>query len=289
MRIPGNKLGHLIDFYYSELQETHERNEITAILQVAAQKILDLHPNQLLRNREQNLNQSDVLKLYDCAKALKNGTPLQYLLQEAWFFDAPFFVNEAVLIPRPETEELVDMVLKDKPPVKSMLDIGTGSGCIAITLQKKLHVPKAYACDISEDALVVARKNNTAHEAKVEFFKADALQIEQFPISEKVDLIISNPPYIKPSEKNSLTTQVLEHEPHLALFAPGEDGMAFYKAIIKLSETHLNPGGSLYFELNPLTAQQVADQAKNSHIFDLTELSKDMSGNVRFLKAIAKT
>src|SRR6187401_1930930 len=136
MRIAGNKLRHLRDFFYSELEGIYEEGEIAALFKLAAEKFLGLNASQQNKNLEENLNQSDLLKLYDCAKDLRKQIPLQYILKEAWFYDLPFYVDSSVLIPRPETEELVDFILKENKKADSIFDIGTGSGCIPIALKK---------------------------------------------------------------------------------------------------------------------------------------------------------
>src|SRR5688572_23469378 len=147
MRIPGNKLKHLRDFFFTELKGKFEEPEIAAMFQAAARHYLDFSATDIVLRAEENLNQSDLLKLYDCAKDLKKDVPLQYILGEAWFYGRPFFVNASVLIPRPETEELVETILNKNPEISSPLDIGTGSGCIPITVKRKRPMANVYACD----------------------------------------------------------------------------------------------------------------------------------------------
>jgi len=288
MRVAGNKLKHIIDFFNTELGGTFPSGEIEAMLSFAVETVLGFSKTQLLQKIEENINQSDLLKLYDCAKGLKKNIPLQYLLGETIFYDLKFKVNEHVLIPRPETEELVDMVLKENKTASSLLDIGTGSGCIPITFKKNLPQSEVLACDISTEALSLAKRNAEINNSPVHFFEANVLEDGQVEkkAAKTFDIIISNPPYIKKSEKKQMHPNVLDHEPHLALFVSGPDAIIFYKKIVDLCANALAKKGKLYFELNPLTANEVDAYAKASGLFETTYLIKDMSGALRFLKAV---
>ncbi|MBX3163891.1 MAG: peptide chain release factor N(5)-glutamine methyltransferase [Bacteroidetes bacterium] len=281
VRVASNKLKHILDFFHSELNGIYPTSEIEAMTAIAVYSVLGFSKTDMVLRAEENLNQSDLLKLYDCAKDLKNHVPLQYILKEAWFYNLKFYVNNNVLIPRPETEELVDVIIKENKTTHSFLDIGTGSGCIPVSIKKNSSSATVSACDISKAALQVAQKNAENHKTNIHFFEKDILNES---IAGKFDVIISNPPYIKKEEAATLSKQVIEHEPHLALFT-GEDDIVFYKKIIDLCKTSLNEKGHLYFELNPLTANSVKDYALNSNLFSSVELLKDMSGNVRFLRA----
>ncbi|PBQ33039.1 protein-(glutamine-N5) methyltransferase, release factor-specific [Sphingobacteriaceae bacterium] len=288
MRIAGNKLKHISDFFYSELREVYPVSEIDAMLAVAVETVLGFSRTEQLSKQEENINQSDLLKLYDCAKDLKKNIPLQYSLGETWFYNLRFKVNASVLIPRPETEELVDLILKENPASRSVLDIGTGSGCIPVCLKYYSPKTEVFACDISSDALSLAGKNSLLNKAEVNFFEANALDETDIPskIERDFEIIISNPPYIKAEEKKLMEKNVLEHEPHLALFVEGNDSIIFYKKIIDLCSKSLAQKGKLYFELNALTAKEVQRYADGSHLFEKTFLIKDMSGALRFFKGI---
>lgn len=287
MRVAGNKLKHISSFFYSELSDSYPASEIEAMLAFAVESVLGFSKTELVLKAEENINQSDLLKLYDCAKDLKKNIPLQYILGETWFYGLRFKVNKHVLIPRPETEELVELILKENRIVSSILDIATGSGCIPVSLKKNLPKTTVLACDISADALHVAGENAVLNKTNIDFFKEDILQTTDFSVEPtSFEMIISNPPYIKESEKNKMDKNVLDHEPHQALFVEGEDEILFYRKIIDLCQKALIPKGRLYFELNPLTAQSVEDYAKKSNLFESTALIKDMSGKTRFFKAI---
>ena len=282
MRIANNSLSALIGFYHSELNSNYEESEIDALLNLVLEHYLGFSKTNVLTNKNENLNQSDLLKLYFCCKELKKNIPIQYILKEAWFYNLKFYVNQHVLIPRPETEELVDLILKENKNALSFLDIGTGSGCIPISIKKNNPTSNVYACDISKDALLVAKKNAEINKAPITLIDLDVLDNKavQEKLETTFDVIISNPPYIKIDEKNLLSKHVIDNEPHLALFVNGTDDILFYKKIIDLCEEKLNANGKLYFELNPLTAEDVLSYANNSKIF------KDMSGKLRFLKAL---
>jgi len=240
--------------------------------------------------KEENLNQSDILKLYDCCKELKKNIPLQYVLGETIFYGLRFKVDANVLIPRPETEELVDLILKDCEKLNEttldILDIGTGSGCIPVTLKNKLPEANVSAVDISESALSIAQQNAINNKTTVLFNQVDILNTEAGYILDTYDIIVSNPPYIAKAEANQMHERVKNNEPSIALFVDNNDATFFYKRIIELCKEHLNPGGCLYFELNPLFANDVLVMAEKINLFKEIVLQKDMSGNIRFLKAI---
>ncbi len=290
MRVASNKLKHLIDFFHAELATNYGSGEIDALANASIQHVLGYSKTQVLQKKEENLNQSDLLKLYDLAKELKKNIPLQYVLGEAWFYNLKFKVNPFVLIPRPETEELVELILKEEKKPHSILDLGTGSGCIPIALKKNIPGALVAACDISKEALDLATSNAKLNSANVRFFEYDILHPKETSsdLSGTYDVIVSNPPYIKLSEKDRIEKNVLEHEPHLALFVEGADEIIFYKRIIDLCHNSLSNEGRLYFELNPLTSGDVKDYAIQSALFNTVEVLKDMSGNERFLKARKK-
>ena len=290
MRIASNKISALLNYYHIELANKYNLAEVNAMFELAIEHYLDISKKQLPKHLEHNLNHSDLLKIYDCCKKIKSGIPIQYILGEAYFLDLSFKVNSSVLIPRPETEELVDMILKENKTSTSFLDIGTGSACIPISIKHNLPEKNVSACDISETALHIAKENADKHKTNVGFFKSDVLNKKKFleDCIHTFEVIVSNPPYIQRSEKNLMEAHVLEQEPHLALFVEGNDPVVFYKSIIDLCEYKLHAKGKLYFELNPLTALDVKDYAENTNLFSIIELIKDMSGKIRFLKAVKK-
>ncbi len=214
---------------------------------------------------------------------LLNHEPIQYITGEARFHGLELSVNPSVLIPRPETEELVDIItdtVNGRTDLR-VLDIGTGSGCIAISLARALKFPQVTALDISPEALDTARKNATSLKTNIRFLQTDILK--SVPHGE-YDIIVSNPPYVDESEKKDMEDNVLLHEPHTALFVPDDNPLLFYKRITTLSDTLLAPGGYLFLEINPRHSEALADLATSSGLTE-TEIIKDSFGKDRFLKA----
>jgi release factor glutamine methyltransferase len=289
MKIASNKLSDLYEFYKTELLSVYDEEELYAIFELVCEHYLGYSKTDTRLNFLGNLNQSDVLKIYDTAKALTSGAPVQYVLGEADFYNLKFNVNSSTLIPRPETEELVDLIIKQetsgKVPV-NILDIGTGSGCIPITLKKYITHSTVTGVDISEKALEVATSNAIKNKVEVEFIQQDILS--DFPSSvfhSPFSIIVSNPPYVLNSEAKQMEVRVLQHEPHVALFVEDDDPIIFYKRIIDLCTTHLAEKGYLFFELNPLYANDVKNYANAAKIFNFAGIINDMSGKQRFLKA----
>lgn len=216
---------------------------------------------------------------------LRKNEPIQYILNEAWFYDIPFFVNKSVLIPRPETEELVDWIIKDHKTVQelSILDVGTGSGCIPIILKRKIPQATVSSCDISTAALEIAQKNARKHKTGIDFIQSDFLNRDAWPLLPKSDIIVSNPPYIPQKEKESMHDNVLAYEPHLALFVENNNPLIFYTAIAEAGKILLNETGMIYVEIFEGLGNETAlvFQSRGYH----TVLKKDMQGKDRFIKA----
>lgn len=215
--------------------------------------------------------------------------PLQYVLQEAWFAGILLYVDERVLIPRPETEELVDWMIKDIQSDQhnkgsSILDIGTGSGCIALGLKKHLRFCEVHACDVSEGVLEVGRQNAADNNLAVQFHLLNILLEEEYPRLPFFDYIVSNPPYIPLSDKNSMHPNVLEYEPHLALFVDNKDPLLFYRAITHFSGTNMKKEGAIYLEIHEALAQPVQELLMQKGFFKI-EIRKDMQGKERMIKA----
>ena len=217
---------------------------------------------------------------------LKLEIPIQYLLGKTSFYGLDFEVNENVLIPRPETEELVDWIISNNQAIKKsnnikILDIGTGSGCIAISLAKNLPNAQVFAIDVSENALVTAKKNAILNEANVTFIKQNIL--ETLDLGQKFDIIVSNPPYVRNLEKEEIKKNVLNHEPHLALFVEDNDALIFYKKITELAQKNLSISGQLYFEINQYLGKEMVVLLEEMGFKDI-ELRKDIYGNDRMTK-----
>ena len=202
--------------------------------------------------------------------------------------DLEFIVDKNVLIPRPETEDLVRWILKDIKDNRSeinILDIGTGSGCIPITLKKQLPNAKVFALDISDNALKIAMQNAKLNHVQIEFIHANILEIEK--LDQKFDIIVSNPPYVRELEKNEMQKNVLKHEPELALFVSDEDPLLFYKKIVEFALQNLKNNGAVYFEINQYLGKETQQLLDSTNFYDI-ELRQDIFGNDRMLKGIKK-
>lgn len=293
MKIASNKLSELYNYYKNELSLIYDEGELYSIFELVCEKYLNYSKADVKQHFNENINQSNLINIYNAGVELKKGTPIQYILKEAFFYNLLFNVSSDVLIPRPETEELVDIILKSQTTNNfiptTILDIGTGSGCIPITLKKHLSQAKVTGLDISDKALQVAKSNAIKNNVEVEFLNIDILASQSN--NQKLlsyNLIVSNPPYVLNSEAPQMDERVLEHEPHVALFVEDDDPIIFYKRIIDLCNSHLEEKGYLYFELNPMYALAVKNYANNSKIFNFTEILNDMSGKQRFFKAQKK-
>lgn len=215
---------------------------------------------------------------------LLNYEPIQYILGSTLFFGSDFIVNKEVLIPRPETEELISWVLEQLDPDNSIkiLDIGTGSGCIAISLAKQLPRADVYAMDISLGALSIAKKNAEANGVVIQFIEASILDWESQDLF--FDVIVSNPPYVRKSEKEMMSPNVLNHEPHLALFVENNNPLLFYKAIVEMSKRNLTSQGLIYFEINEYLTKETKSLF-SSTFFEAVQLKRDIFSKYRMLRA----
>lgn len=233
----------------------------------------------------ETISASEWEKLDKLVSGIESEIPLQYLLEKAHFMGFELMVNPSVLIPRPETEELVSLVLENRNlENKSLLDLCTGSGCIALALSLKGNFKSIDGLDVSTGALETARINAEKLGALVSFFAFDLL-CDSLPEGASWDVWISNPPYVAGSEAAQMDARVLQHEPHLALFVPDEDALMFYRRILDLSEKHLNPDGEIFLEINPVYAEELALLFKSKDWVGSAEILKDMSGKQRFLHA----
>lgn len=264
------------------LTPMHGAQEARAIVYALLEDVFGLRKTDVLLGRFERLSEAEKLHFAECAKRLSTGEPLQYVVGTAPFGNLTFEVTPATLIPRPETLELVEWVATDEQvrPALRLLDIGTGSGCIAISLAKLLPQAVVSAWDISADALAVARRNAQRNGVKVDFKQVDVLHVSE---AETYDCIVSNPPYICEEEKAEMTDSVLLHEPHTALFVPNTDPLRFYRAIAELGMRCLSPGGTLYFEINRAYGAETCNLLRDLGFCDV-ELRKDFYGNDRMVK-----
>lgn len=268
------------------LREEYPPQEVSTFFNLLAESYLGMTRLEIALSPDKSLSPQEISRFRWALKKLLDHQPIQYIIGETEFSGLVFKVDHNVLVPRPETEELVEWVLadteKDGQEDLKILDIGTGSGCIAISLAKKLPWAKVAAMDISAGALEVAQKNARRHGTRVKFLRADILSTEE--LEGYYDIIISNPPYVRELERSGMNRNVLDNEPSGALFVKDEDPLLFYDKITKLAIQSLPQGGKLYFEVNQFLGEATRDLVKREGFS--TELRKDIFGNDRMLKAV---
>ena len=269
------------------LTKVYDEGEAKAIARMTYEERFGLTLSDIYLGKDTQLSADCQAELEEIAKRLLQGEPIQYVLGHADFCGRTFLVNEHVLIPRPETEELCQWIFTQKEPslLCKILDIGTGSGCIAITLAAEMPQAEVTAWDISPDALEVARENARLNNVHVSFEQVDALNSQFSILNSQFDLIVSNPPYICNKEREAMEPNVLEHEPHTALFVPDDDPLLFYRAIAQYGHTALKDGGWLYFEINPLYAKDICNMLGAMSYHDI-ETKTDQYGKQRMIRAM---
>lgn len=273
----------LIDKLQTSLSGTYEGHELTAIIRTICCDMLGIDTATYYLKEAVTLTTEQGTLLQGIIDRLRQGEPLQYIEGKAPFCGMEFAVNSSVLIPRPETAELVDwIVCEHATQHPRILDLGTGSGCIAIALSKQLPQATIEACDISAEALTVAKENARMNEAPVSFFRHDMLDLGT-PLPHSYDILVSNPPYIRQSEAADMSIQVTEWEPHTALFVPDDDALRFYRAIAELGQTEaLRPGGHIYVEINQALGKETVALFE-AYGYQDVELRKDIYGNERMI------
>ncbi len=285
--VKDNKASSLLELAKTELAELYAVEELDNIAHWLIEHYAHISRSQLHQQPHLLVNQSDIILFSNAVDELKKGAPVQYVIGVVDFYGLKLSVDPSVLIPRPETEELVDIIIKENKNDKALkiLDIGTGSGCIALSLAKHFTLSQVTAVDISADALNVARKNAiNNHINNIKFLELDFLKENNF-IEKEFDIIVSNPPYIAASESTTMSKNVLDFEPSTALFVPNEDPLIFYTRIAEMAKTHLKRGGVVYVEIN----ERLGDETRlafSEKPFTSVHLLKDMFGKNRFIKAV---
>ena len=270
-----------------QLQSLYDERESAAIAHELMSHITALDKIQRLIYKEKTFTEAEQLRFDSAAEALLKGEPIQYVTGSSWFLGREFSVNNNVLIPRPETEELVQWIYEDRKMERvplSILDIGTGSGCIAISLKLLLPFANVTAIDVSRGAMEVAKSNAAGLGADVNWIELDFLDPAAHNKLGVHDVIVSNPPYIRAGDKDSLHINVRNFEPALALFVPDDDRLVFYRAIAQFGKTHLNAGGAIYCETEATHALACRELFFEMGYTENAELRKDMHGNWRMLK-----
>jgi len=275
-----------INHIQSELKGLYPETEIKSFSYLIIEKLAGFSRTEIIVNKNTLFSDEQHHVIETFIEKLKKNVPIQYILGETEFFGLTFNVNESVLIPRPETEELVEWIRSENNRCADLniLDIGTGSGCIAISLKHEFPNASVHAFDISEQALNTARSNAERNKLNVTFSRIDILNAPE--TEQQWDIIVCNPPYVTEQEKSSILPNVLEHEPHLALFVPDNDPLLFYRCIAIFAQQHLKPKGKLYFEINRQFGKATVDLL-TAMGFGNVELRKDISGNDRMVRAIA--
>ncbi len=283
------------------LYRIYDRREAGNIAMLVMEKITGMQRTERLLYKDRLLPEAQEARLIHYTTLLSAHHPVQYVLREAWFYGMPLYVDENVLIPRPETEELVEWIVKDEGyrlqvagnrsqfagnqvgGGPTILDIGTGSGCIAIALKKNIPGSEVCAIDISDKVLAVARKNASAQETPICFLHIDFLESDHRNALPLFDIIVSNPPYIPLKDKAAMHKNVVDHEPHSALFVKDNDPLLFYSAVADFVPRHLQPGGSIYMEIHESMGKAV-EGIFVQHGFTQTAIRKDMQGKDRMVK-----
>lgn len=294
------KLKDLKHKFHEHLDAIYGKEEVQTFFFMLTEYYNAIKRIDLALNTELTIEDDFVLKYESALKALKNHEPIQYIIGQTEFYGLPFYVNENTLIPRPETEELVELILSNTNTNSQLenvegnnqfniLDIGTGTGCIAISLGKQLPNASVSALDVSAKALEIANKNAQLNQVDINFIENDILKICNFELDSatKFDIIVSNPPYVRQLEKQQMQDNVLNHEPHLALFVEDENPLIFYRAITQFATKNLKPNGELYFEINEYLGKEMIALLE-AFGFKNIQLKKDLFGKDRMICGVIK-
>lgn len=286
MFVQVNTLQAIKEYFHKELTSIYSKDEAQIFFEITCEHFMGWNKMQQKMKSDARLSESEMLDFHFTLKRLRKKEPIQYILEEAPFYGMNFKVSPATLIPRPETEELVDLIIKNIDSNSFVLDIGTGSGCIPIAIKKNLPETKVFATDVSDEALRVAKENASQIDVNITFEEHDILSQNDLPntFPSVVDVIVSNPPYVRKLEKMEMEKSVVDHEPHLALFVEDEDPLIFYKAIGLLGRKILSEEGKLYFEINQYLAKETKRLIEDMG-YSNVRLIKDINNNDRILYA----
>jgi len=272
-------------FLSKELSKIYHEPELSALCTVIIKSVTGYSRFLQLYKTESQVNAEQAERIVNICKELLTGIPLQYVLGETYFYGCIIRVNQSVLIPRPETEELVDLIIRENKGYKNnIIDFGTGSGCIAIALAMNLKESSVTGIDISGDAIKIARQNAQLNEVSLSFITGDIFNFRLSSV-EKANIIVSNPPYVRHSEKSLMRNNVLDFEPHIALFVPDNNPLMYYKSILNIAEEILLPEGRLYFEINEAFGESMVNLLTEFGYSDI-KIINDINNKERIIKAI---
>jgi release factor glutamine methyltransferase len=295
------KLFEAEQYIKEQLKGIYEEQEAINITNLAIEHATGLSKTQRVEKKHTELSEAELEQLQKDLSRLKLNEPIQYVMNKAWFYGMELYVDKNVLIPRPETEELVQWIISDikasgkdvfirrsmeadETTQLKILDVGTGSGCIALALKSAMPKAEVWGCDVSEEALNIARRNGSSLNIRVDFQGVNFLDEAQHKHLPTVDIIVSNPPYVPSKDKDQMHLNVVNHEPHTALFVPNDDPLIFYKALAEFGKKRLYDGGSIYMEIHEGLGRDVA-AVFEMHGYSNIELRKDMQGKDRMVKA----
>ena len=285
MKVPSNLVKDIRNYYCEQLCYIYDKDEANAMILILLEHYFNINRVKMTLEPQLRLSESEMLTFHFAVKDLLKNKPIQYIIGETEFCDLKFKVNENVLIPRPETSELVMKIVNSQRSTvngqQSILDIGTGTGCIAISLAKHLPNSKVYALDISEKALEVAKENAVNNNVEVTFIHDDILSLKN-KIDTKFDIIVSNPPYVRELEKAEMRDNVLNWEPHNALFVSDNNPLIFYRSILEFAKLHLKENGEIWFEINEFLGKEMRELC-NEMGFSQVEVFNDFRGKERIL------
>jgi len=287
MKVPSNRIGDIRSYYAQQLFKFYDERETETFIFMLLEDYAGVSKSEIIINPELTINESELLNIHFAVKDLINYKPIQYILGKTEFYGIPILVNSSVLIPRPETEELVEWVIKHtkKDQESVMLDIGTGSGCIAIALKKSLSNAIIHAIDYSPNALEIANRNAMMNLAEISFCQVDFLEKKAWKNLGQYDIIVSNPPYVRNMEKMEMKNNVLNYEPESALYVNDDNALIFYKHIAEFGLEHLKINGSFYCEINQYLGEDTVKLFERYGFTDI-QLKKDFKGNDRFIKVV---
>lgn len=297
------KIGEAENDIRKKLQTVYEEEESINLTRLIIESVTGFSSSERIFKKREELSADQLHLLNNYMPRLQQHEPVQYVLNQAFFYGLQLYVNKSVLIPRPETEELVEWIIKDvkasgkdvfegkpaadKTTVLKILDVGTGSGCIALALKKNIPGAEVWGCDVSDEALNIARRNGSALNIRVDFQGINFLDKAAQKGLPTVDIIVSNPPYVPAKEIHQMKANVVDYEPHTALFVPDNDALIFYKALAAFGKNRLHTNGNMYVEIHEEMGKDIAGLFTKEG-YDNVELKKDMQGKDRMVKAVKK-